>query len=119
MSLTSSPPTSARSRPRGRWLLVLLPVVAVVAGVVWWAARLCRSALAAPPREVDRRLLLVQIRQGAGDPAGATAILDEILREQPGNVRAMFARGILYLDAGEPAKAVPLLREVFRTDQTR
>jgi tetratricopeptide (TPR) repeat protein len=83
------------------------------------AENLCQACLRETPADADLRATLAEIRRVRGDAAGAAAILDQLLKENPANPRAMFARGNLYLDTGEPEKAVPLLREVLKSDRSR
>lgn len=83
------------------------------------AENFCQAALRDAPGDADLRAMLAEIRRVRGDAAGAAEILDQLLKENPANPRAMLARGNLYLDTGEPEKAVPLLREVLKTDRSR
>lgn len=83
------------------------------------AEALCQQALRDTPNDPDLRSMLAEIRRTRGDFAGAAAILDKLLDENPKNPRALLGRANLYLDTGEPEKAIPLLREVLKTDRTR
>lgn len=79
----------------------------------------CRALLEADPRDPGLRADLAQIRNARGDSAGAAAILDQLIAENPRNWRALFARGIMYDEAGDSVKAVELLRKVVAGDRTR
>jgi Tfp pilus assembly protein PilF len=81
--------------------------------------QLCRRLLGGQPSDPGLRALLAQILRARGDPAGAAAILDQLLAENPRNTRAIFARAILYQENGEPEKAVPMLREILQVDPSR
>ena len=83
------------------------------------AEKLCRECLAQTPRNSSLRSLLSQIRRARGDPTEAAAILDQLLDDEPGSTRAMFARAVLYEEAGDVEKAIPLLREVVKKDASR
>lgn len=119
----------AKAYPDGRKLLELDPSDAQLRrtlvgqafslGKFEEAEPLCRAALQAQPNDRALRSLLAEIRRARGDLADAGAILDQLLKDFPGNPPALLARGILHLDLGQPEKAAPLLREVVRTDPTR
>jgi predicted Zn-dependent protease len=79
----------------------------------------CTALLRAQPGDRDLRAMKAQILRARGDLAGAARVLDQLLADLPGFTPAMLSRGILYLETGHPDKAVPLLREVFRTDRAR
>lgn len=100
-----------RSR-EARWEVLQ---VAYSAGEFAAAEELCRAGLAAG--EVRYRVPLAEVRRARGDAAGAAEVLDDALRESPTDTAAMIVRATLYDEAGQPAKAAPLLREVIRLDR--
>jgi predicted Zn-dependent protease len=83
------------------------------------AETLCRAAVQSDRHDRAARSMLAEIRRARGDLAEAGTILDQLLKEFPTHTPAMLARATVYLDAGEPEKAVPLLREILKTDRTR
>ena len=91
--------------------------VAYSAGEFAKVEELCRAGLAAG--EGRYRVPLAEALRGRGDAAGAAAVLDKVLRHDPADVPALLVRAALYDEAGEPAKAAPLLREVIRLDPGR
>lgn len=60
--------------------------------------------------------MLAQALRARGDAAGAAAALDAILKDHPRLTGPLLSRADLFVAAGEPAKAVPLLRAVFEND---
>src|SRR5207248_262211 len=71
---------------------------------------LCRSAR---PHDPNLVLLQANICCRLGEGKRAEPLLDELLRRQPECGPALMLRGGLYLDANEPGKAIPLLREAL------
>ena len=80
---------------------------------------LCNDSLRDQPGDRSLRSLLAEIRRARGDIAGAGVVLDQLLKDFPNTPPVMMARGVLYLESGQPEKAVPLLREVVRLDKSR
>lgn len=78
----------------------------------------CRAVLAETPSDRGLRSMLANILRSRGDIAGAGVVLDKLLADHPDFASAKLARGINYLEAGAPEKAVPLLSEVFNSDRT-
>jgi tetratricopeptide (TPR) repeat protein len=83
------------------------------------AEREYRRCLEAQPNAPELLTLLAQARQAQGDQAGAAALLDRVLAAHPQFTRALMARAILYDTTGEPAKAIPLFRQVLALDKGR
>lgn len=79
----------------------------------------CRAILGRKPGDRSARSLLAQALRARGDPAGAGAVLDQLLRAEPDFTRAMMSRAILFLESGSPALAIPLLERVIRLDPRR
>jgi predicted Zn-dependent protease len=80
------------------------------------AERLCRDCLQAQPADPWLNTMLAEIRRARGDAAGAAAILDALIRQNPRATGPLLARAVLYQESGEPGQAVPLLERVFRHD---
>ncbi len=78
---------------------------------------LCRACLREKPGDTALLVMLAETRRAQGDGPGAAAILDDVLAANPGQAVGMQARALLYEEAGEFAKAVPLLREAYRLDE--
>jgi Flp pilus assembly protein TadD len=77
------------------------------------------NLVAAHPGDLDIRTNLaiaVLNRQEEGDEATAKEILDGVLAEDPGHVRARYIRGLLFLHAGVSQSAFDDFRQVARED---
>jgi len=83
------------------------------------AEKHCSTLLASKPSDADLRAIMAQIKRGRGDNDGAARILDELIKENSSNYRALQARGILFDELGQSEQAIPLLRRVFDNDKTR
>jgi tetratricopeptide (TPR) repeat protein len=83
------------------------------------AEELCQECLRYEPRDRGLRLLMANIRRARGDDNGAARILDDLIREDPKNYNALFLRGVLYDENGQPDQAVKLLWKVYHEDPTR
>ncbi len=83
------------------------------------AEQACREALHQRPDAPNLRLLLAEIRRAQGDNPGAGAILDRLLLEQPAHAAALMARAILYFEADQPDRAIPLFRKILAEDPRR
>jgi tetratricopeptide (TPR) repeat protein len=76
------------------------------------AERLARSSLQHGSKEPRLFLLLAELcHSWKGDRTEAADLLDKLAAEQPLSPRAQLLRGILYEEAGQPDRALPLLRE--------
>jgi predicted Zn-dependent protease len=80
------------------------------------AEDLCRACIRQQPDDRSLRTMLAEIRRARGDNVGAAEILDEVLRGNPRMVKAVISRAVLYEEAGQPEKAIPLFREVVQQD---
>ncbi|WP_420497243.1 tetratricopeptide repeat protein [Parafrankia sp. FMc2] len=65
------------------------------------------------PASVEVRLRLARARMELGDPAGATAVLDEVSAADPFEWRADWYRGLLALAAGDPDTARAAFTHVY------
>ncbi len=72
-----------------------------------------QAALKAGVPSADAGLGMAQCRGRAGDLAGAAEALAAARRAEPGNPTVLANLGILALQQGRPAEAVPLLREAL------
>jgi predicted Zn-dependent protease len=111
----------------GRRALELDPGNDAVAQEVIWlliqvgrfeeADSLCRGCLRRKPGDPWLTYLLATIDHGRGAAAEAQALLDNLLRQHPGFARGLLLRAVLHNEAGEPDKAIPLLRQVISLDR--
>ncbi|MFL6076023.1 MAG: tetratricopeptide repeat protein [Mycobacteriales bacterium] len=79
-------------------------------------AELIATLSGAPTRTVEVRLRIVRARIEAGDPdslAAATADLDALAADEPGDWRVDWYRGLACLAAGLPGRARPLFDAVY------
>jgi tetratricopeptide (TPR) repeat protein len=83
------------------------------------AEPLCRECIRRQPGDTGLLVMLAEIRRARGDLPGAAAVLDPILKDQPKLASALLLRATIHEEFGEPAKAVPLLREVMASDPRR
>jgi predicted Zn-dependent protease len=83
------------------------------------AEQLCRECLRRQPGDTGLLVMLAEIRRVRGDLPGAATVLDALLKDQPKLTSALLLRATVFEEAGEPAKAVPLLREVMAADPKR
>jgi len=114
----------SKAYPDGRRLLDLTPTdgrlrralvgQAVSLGAYEDAESLCRECLRDEPGDRDLLSMLAECRRARGDLTEAGEILDRLLKDFP-----LYTPAILYLDSGQPEKAIPLFREVLRLDKTR
>ena len=73
------------------------------------------KAVELEPKSVEARLALAIATfniQQEGNVERATAMLDDILAEDPNQLSALYFRGLLYMDNGLPEKAIGLLEKV-------
>jgi tetratricopeptide (TPR) repeat protein len=83
------------------------------------AETLCRQCLEAKPGDTGLCTMLAEILRARGEPKASAAVLDQLLAEKPELIPAMFSRAVLHDEAGEPEKAIPLLRKVVQRDPSR
>jgi predicted Zn-dependent protease len=83
------------------------------------AEQLCRDLLRRQPGDPALSVMLAEILRARDDLPGAAAVLDRLLKAQPKLAPALLLRATVHEEAGEPQKAVPLLREVIAADPKR
>ncbi|MBM3980000.1 MAG: tetratricopeptide repeat protein [Planctomycetes bacterium] len=79
----------------------------------------CRELLATRPGDRDLRAMLAEIRRARGDLAGAATVLDQLITDLPGYTPALLSRAVIFLESGHAERAIPLLRDILRTDNQR
>ena len=77
------------------------------------ADRLCRHCLRRQPHNAWVAYLLARIGHARGAAAEARALLDAVLGQSPDFADGLLLRAEMHDEAGEPDKAVPLLRRVL------
>ncbi len=77
----------------------------------------CRRCLQRRPGVPALMELQAEIAHRLGDNARAEALADSLLRLDPPRPGALILRGALYLDAGQPERAIPLLRQALALDR--
>jgi Tfp pilus assembly protein PilF len=77
------------------------------------AEQACRRCLARAPGDLALFYLLARARHGQGDRARAEALLDAVVRGQPGFPEALLFRAVLHREANQPDRAVALLRQAL------
>jgi predicted Zn-dependent protease len=77
------------------------------------AERECRRGLDRQPNQPWLCFLLARAYHGQGANAEAQKFLDPLVRDQPRFADGLLLRAILYREAGQPAEAIPLLRQVL------
>ena len=107
----------------GRRVLELDPSNdAVRREVVWLALQVgrpaeaeaeCRRSLALAPADPWLHYLHARILHAQGRRPEAEAALDPVVQAQPGFADALLLRATLYHEAGQPDRAVPLLRQAL------
>jgi tetratricopeptide (TPR) repeat protein len=83
------------------------------------AEPLCRRSLQRRPGDPWVTYLLAKISHARGAASEAQALLDALLRQYPQFARGLLLRAVLYNEAGEPDRAIPLLRQVLTLDSAR
>ena len=78
-------------------------------------ARLARRYPDRPELRVDLAIATLN-RQQEGDEPTALKLLGEVLEHHPGNLRAHYCSGLLKLNAGDAAGAVPHFQQVAQAD---
>ncbi len=73
----------------------------------------CQRYLASRPHEPQAVFLLAEVCRGRGNNAQAEKLLDDLLQAYPQLAPALTLRGALYLDAGQPDRAIPLLQKAL------
>jgi tetratricopeptide (TPR) repeat protein len=74
------------------------------------AERECQVCLRRRPGQPELLLLQAGVNHAKGNAAEAARILDQLLQAYPELSAALVLRATLYYEAGEPARAIPLLR---------
>jgi Tfp pilus assembly protein PilF len=107
----------------GQRVLELNPTDDVVRREVAWLALTvgryadaeaeCRRSLGAAPGDPWLNYLFAKILHAQDRRTEAAAVLDPVVREQPGFAEAFVLRAMLYHEADQPAQAVPLLRHAL------
>lgn len=87
--------------------------LAVQVGQYGAAEAECSRALARAPGDPWLNYLLARALQARGMTSQAVLVLDPVVRAQPGFGDALLLRAVLYLDADQPDRAVPLLRQAL------
>ncbi len=79
------------------------------------------GVLQARPRLYEARIdhaIAVMNQPGSGAQRRAIELLDGILRDRPGDVRAEYCQALCYLMLGDPVHAMPRFRRVIERDGT-
>jgi predicted Zn-dependent protease len=76
----------------------------------------CRRFLGQNPEAAGLRYLLAEACHLQGKGGEAVALLDPLLKDEPPLEGVLLLRATLYCDAGQPDKAIPLLRRVVAQD---
>jgi tetratricopeptide (TPR) repeat protein len=87
-----------------------------ITGDIETAESECRRYLDSDPENPEICFLRADICHSQGNYAEAAQTLDALLGRQPQNTNALLLRGVVYCDMQEPAKAIPLLRQVIELD---
>src|SRR5262245_10332744 len=74
----------------------------------------CRRCREARPRDPGLIFLQANICFRLGDFQRAEPLLDDLLRGDPDSGPALMLRGGLYVETGQPEKAIPMLREALK-----
>jgi tetratricopeptide (TPR) repeat protein len=75
--------------------------------------RICRRQLQTNPGVPHLLYYLAEACHGQGKEEEARAILDQLLQDQPRFTAALLLRAVLYLEAGQNDKAIPVFRQVL------
>ena len=123
---TAEGPLMALALTDGRRALELGPWDAPLAQEVVWlmmqagdfegADPLCRRCLQAQPADPWLNFLMASIAHSRGANLPAQQILDALLARYPQFTRGQLLRAELHLEAAEPDRALPLLRQVLAQD---
>jgi tetratricopeptide (TPR) repeat protein len=76
----------------------------------------CRLCLRIAPGDKESQCWLAQILHDRGNNADAEALLEPLLRDDPHFAPALLLRAILYHEADQSAKAIPLLERAITVD---
>jgi tetratricopeptide (TPR) repeat protein len=74
---------------------------------------LCRKAAALRPNEAKYAYLLAFYLRKGGDPGGAVAVLQPLVRQQPDYANALVLLGSIYEETGRRDKAIQLYRDAI------
>lgn len=77
------------------------------------AEQACRRCLARAPSDPWLQYLLAKACHAQGNRTEAVTLLDPVVRAEPGFAEALVLRGVLHREAGEPERAVVLLRQAL------
>lgn len=107
----------------GRRVLELDPVNDPVRREVAWLALQvdlftvaeaeCRRSLSAAPADGWLIYMLAKILHAQGKRGEAATVLDPLVRAQPNFPDAVLLRGVLFAEADQPDRAIPLLRQAL------
>jgi predicted Zn-dependent protease len=78
----------------------------------------CRHCREQRPDDPWLVYLQARVCHARGENEQAGALLDALLSDQPQFTRGLLLRAVLYAEAAEPDKAIPLLREVIARDRS-
>jgi predicted Zn-dependent protease len=81
------------------------------------ADRECRRCREKWPDDLWLLYLQARICHARGEKGQAGSLVDALLGAQPQFTRGLLLRAVLYYEADEPDKAIPLLRQVIARDQ--
>ncbi len=81
------------------------------------AEQACRASLARSPGDPRLLYLLARSLHPQGKRDEAAAALDPVVRDHPQYTDALLLRGVLYREADQPDKAIPLLRQAAAQSQ--
>jgi predicted Zn-dependent protease len=76
------------------------------------AERECRRSLQDTPGEPVAQVVLAKALSEKGDRAAAEALVEDLLARRVTTAEVLMLRAVLYLDADQPDKAVPVLRQL-------
>src|SRR5262249_31926370 len=82
------------------------------------ADRWCRRCREKRPDEPWLLYLQARVCHARGENGQAATLLDTLLSEQPQFTRGLLLRAVLFAEADEPDRAIPLLRQVMDRDRT-
>jgi len=83
------------------------------------AHELCRKFLGSAPADPELQFIQARISHALGSSEEAQNTLDGLLSQQPQFAPALMLRAILYYEADEADKAIPLLRSVIAAGGTQ
>jgi cytochrome c-type biogenesis protein CcmH/NrfG len=95
--------------------VILVVIIALLVGFVIGAIagiKFSSKELPKPPGQTDR---ITSENPKIASPEDS-ALLQKILKEDPGNLKALISLGNFYFDAGEPQKAIDMYGQALRID---